>query len=81
MKDTITAINRCRRLNSLLGKSKFIWNNNLLSIFGEEAMKLTKLRFSKDVWNRLRFLAGRTRLTPNLLCRIGFFYLLRSRHC
>ena len=43
-----------------------------LVIFGEEAMKLTKLRLSKDASNRLRFLAGRTGLTPNLLCRIGF---------
>jgi len=35
-------------------------------------MKLTKLRLSKDASNRLRFLAGRTGLTPNLLCSIGF---------
>ncbi len=35
-------------------------------------MKLTRLRLSKDASNRLRFLAGRTGLTPNLLCRIGF---------
>ena len=35
-------------------------------------MKLTKLRLTKDASNRLRFLAGRTALTPNLLCRIGF---------
>ena len=35
-------------------------------------MKLTKLRLSKDASNRLRFLAGRPGLTPNLLCRIGF---------
>ena len=35
-------------------------------------MKLTKLRLTKDASNRLRFLAGRTGLTPNLLCRIGF---------
>ena len=35
-------------------------------------MKLTKLRLTKDVSNRLRFLAGRTGLTPNLLCRLGF---------
>lgn len=35
-------------------------------------MKLTKLRLTKDASNRLRFLAGRVRLTPNLLCRIGF---------
>lgn len=35
-------------------------------------MKLTTLRLSKDASNRLRFLAGKTGLTPNLLCRIGF---------
>lgn len=35
-------------------------------------MKLTKIRLTKDASNRLRFLAGRTALTPNLLCRIGF---------
>jgi DNA sulfur modification protein DndE len=35
-------------------------------------MKLTRLRLTKDASNRLRFLAGRTGLTPNLLCRIGF---------
>lgn len=35
-------------------------------------MKLSKLRLTKDVSNRLRFLAGKTGLTPNLLCRIGF---------
>lgn len=35
-------------------------------------MKLTRLRLSKDASNRLRFLAGKTGLTPNLLCRIGF---------
>ena len=35
-------------------------------------MKLTKLRLTKDVSNRLRFLAGRTGITPNLLCRLGF---------
>jgi DNA sulfur modification protein DndE len=35
-------------------------------------MKLTRLRLTKDASNRLRFLAGKTGLTPNLLCRIGF---------
>jgi DNA sulfur modification protein DndE len=35
-------------------------------------MKLTKLRVTRDVSNRLRVLAGRTGLTPNLLCRLGF---------
>jgi DNA sulfur modification protein DndE len=35
-------------------------------------LKLTKIRLTKDASNRLRFLAGKTGLTPNLLCRIGF---------
>ena len=35
-------------------------------------MKLSKVRLTKDASNRLRFVAGRTGLTPNLLCRIGF---------
>jgi len=35
-------------------------------------MKLTKLRLTKDSSNRLRQLAGKTGLTPNLLCRLGF---------
>jgi DNA sulfur modification protein DndE len=35
-------------------------------------MKLTKLKLTKDASNRLRFLAGKTGLTPNLLCRLGF---------
>jgi DNA sulfur modification protein DndE len=35
-------------------------------------MKLMKLRFSKQASNMMRFLAGKTGLTPNLLCRIGF---------
>lgn len=35
-------------------------------------MKLTKLRLTKEASNRLRFVAGKTGLTPNLLCRIGF---------
>jgi DNA sulfur modification protein DndE len=35
-------------------------------------MKLSRLRLTKDASNRLRFLAGKTGLTPNLLCRIGF---------
>lgn len=35
-------------------------------------MKLTKLRLTKEASNRLRFVAGKTRLMPNLLCRIGF---------
>jgi len=35
-------------------------------------MKLSKLRLSRESSSRLRFLAGKTGLTPNLLCRIGF---------
>ena len=35
-------------------------------------MKLTKLKLTKEASNRLRFVAGKTGLTPNLLCRIGF---------
>jgi DNA sulfur modification protein DndE len=35
-------------------------------------MKLTRLRLTKEASNRLRFVAGKTGLTPNLLCRIGF---------
>jgi DNA sulfur modification protein DndE len=35
-------------------------------------MKLSKIRLTKDASNRLRFLAGRTGLTPNLLCRMGY---------
>jgi DNA sulfur modification protein DndE len=35
-------------------------------------MRFTKIRLTKDASNRLRFLAGRTGLTPNLLCRVGF---------
>ncbi len=35
-------------------------------------MKLTKVRLTTEASNRLRFVAGKTGLTPNLLCRIGF---------
>jgi DNA sulfur modification protein DndE len=35
-------------------------------------MKLSRLRLTKDASNRVRFLAGKTGITPNLLCRIGF---------
>ena len=35
-------------------------------------MKLTKIRLTKDSSNRLRFMAGKTGLTPNLLCRLAF---------
>lgn len=39
---------------------------------GRSQVKLTRLRLTKDASNRLRFLAGKTGLTPNLLCRLGF---------
>jgi DNA sulfur modification protein DndE len=43
-------------------------------------MKLTKVRLSKDASNRLRFVAGKTGLTPNLLCRLGLtLSLMESR--
>ena len=35
-------------------------------------MKLNKVRLTKDASVRVRSLAGRTGLTPNLLCRLGF---------
>ena len=35
-------------------------------------MKLTKIRLTTEASNRLRFVAGKTGLTPNLLCRLGF---------
>jgi DNA sulfur modification protein DndE len=35
-------------------------------------MRITKIRLTKDASNRLRFLAGKTGVSPNLLCRIGF---------
>ena len=35
-------------------------------------MILNRIRLSKEATNRLRWLAGKTGLTPNLLCRIGF---------
>ena len=41
-------------------------------------MKLSRLRLTKDASNRLRFLAGKTGLTPNLLCRIGFCFSLNE---
>jgi DNA sulfur modification protein DndE len=41
-------------------------------------MKLTKLRLTKDSSNRLRHLAGKTGLTPNLLCRLGFCLSLKE---
>lgn len=39
---------------------------------GANPMKLTKIHLTKDASNRLRFLAGKTGLTPNLLCRMAF---------
>lgn len=35
-------------------------------------MKLNSLRVCEEVSNRLSILKGRTGLTPNILCRIGF---------
>lgn len=35
-------------------------------------MKLNRLRVCEEVSNRLSILKGRTGLTPNILCRIGF---------
>jgi len=35
-------------------------------------MKLNRLRISEEVAHRLSILKGRTGLTPNILCRIGF---------
>ncbi len=35
-------------------------------------MKLNRLRVCGEVSNRLSILKGRTGLTPNILCRIGF---------
>lgn len=35
-------------------------------------MKLNRLRVCEEVSNRLSILKGRTGVTPNILCRIGF---------
>jgi DNA sulfur modification protein DndE len=35
-------------------------------------VKLSKLKLTKESSSRVRFLAGKTGLTPNLLCRLGF---------
>ena len=35
-------------------------------------MKLNSLRVNQEVSHRLSLLKGRTGLTPNILCRIGF---------
>ena len=34
-------------------------------------MQLTKIKLTREASNRVRYTAGRTGLTPNLLCRIG----------
>lgn len=41
-------------------------------------MKLTKFPVTQDTSNRLRVLAGRTGLTPNLICRLGFYLSLKE---
>ena len=41
-------------------------------------MKLTKLRLTTDASNRLRHLAGKAGLTPNLVCRLGFCLSLQE---
>ena len=35
-------------------------------------MDLNKIKISQDATQKLRLLKGRTGLTPNILCRIGF---------
>jgi len=50
-----------------------------MDISGVNPLKLTKLKLSKDASNMLRFVAGRTGLTPNLLCRIGFCMSLNEQ--
>jgi len=41
-------------------------------------MQLNRIRVSEEVDQRLRSLKGKTGLTPNLLCRIGFCLSLRE---
>lgn len=41
-------------------------------------MKLNKIKLCLEASNRLRHLKGRTGLTPNILCRIGFCLSLRE---
>ena len=41
-------------------------------------MKLNKIKLCLEASNRLRNLKGRTGLTPNILCRIGFCLSLRE---
>ncbi len=41
-------------------------------VWGEQTMKLTRLRVGEEASQRLSLLKGRTGLTPNILCRIGF---------
>ena len=33
---------------------------------------IQRIPFSQDTDNRMRTLKGRTQITPNLLCRLGF---------
>ena len=35
-------------------------------------MNLNKIKLSKEITHKVRLLKGRTGLTPNILCRIGF---------
>jgi DNA sulfur modification protein DndE len=41
-------------------------------------MQLNRIRVSGEVSNRLKYLSGKTGLTPNLLCRYGFCLSLRE---
>ncbi len=40
--------------------------------------EFTRVQIGTDATNRLRMLKGRTDLTPNYLCRIGFVYSLNE---
>jgi len=42
-------------------------------------MKTKRIRFSYDATIRLRQLKGRTGLTPNILCRLGFLLSLKDQ--
>lgn len=41
-------------------------------------MQLTRISVSEEIDNRLRYLKGKTGLTPNLLCRFGFCLSLKE---
>jgi len=41
-------------------------------------MSFNRIRLSKSATTRLSMLKGRTGLTPNILCRIGFCLSLRD---